>query len=114
MPVIIISFCLILLFFAACYVAYRLAFFVQRDKDGNTLSLVMEGIGEKERKIIDDCEEEMRNLPFEQVYTTAKDGKRLAGRYYHIKDGAPLQIQVHGYKGSALRDFCGGNKWRFP
>ena len=110
MPVIIISFCLILLFFAACYVAYRLAFFVQRDKDGNTLSLVMEGIGEKERKIIDDCEEEMRNLPFEQVYTTAKDGKRLAGRYYHIKDGAPLQIQVHGYKGSALRDFCGGNK----
>ena len=31
-------------------------------------------------------------------------------RYYHVRDGAPLQIQFHGYRGAALRDFCGGNK----
>ena len=38
------------------------------------------------------------------------DWKRLFGRYYHFKDGAPLQIQFHGYRGSAYRDFCGGSK----
>jgi fermentation-respiration switch protein FrsA (DUF1100 family) len=27
-----------------------------------------------------------------------------------VRDGAPLQIQMHGYRGHALRDFCGGNK----
>lgn len=53
---------------------------------------------------------EMAALPFEPVSITARDGTPLFGRYYHVRDGAPLQIQMHGYHGSAVRDFCGGNK----
>ena len=49
-------------------------------------------------------------LPYEQVYIRSCDGLRLSGRYYHVRDGAPLQIQMHGYHGTALRDFCGGNR----
>lgn len=49
------------------------------------------------------------SVPYEPVYITSYDGTRLFGRYYHVRDGAPLQIELHGYRGSALRDFCGGD-----
>lgn len=53
---------------------------------------------------------EMAAISYEGVTITARDGVTLFGRYYHVRDGAPLQIQMHGYHGSAVRDFCGGNK----
>ena len=54
--------------------------------------------------------DEMEALPYESVEITSFDGLRLRGRYYHLSDDAPLQIQFHGYRGTAIRDFCGGNK----
>ncbi len=57
-------------------------------------------------KLID----EMNNIPYEEVVITSFDGKKLYGRYYHVSDEAPLQIEFHGYRGTAIRDFCGGNK----
>ena len=53
---------------------------------------------------------EMEALPCEEVRIPASDGVSLRARYYHVRDGAPLQIQMHGYRGAAVRDFCGGNK----
>ncbi len=53
---------------------------------------------------------EMEQLPYETVTILSRDGLKLRGRYYHVRDGAPLQIQMHGYRGHPLRDFCGGNK----
>lgn len=53
---------------------------------------------------------EMEAVPFEQVYTRSFDGLTLAARYFEISKNAPLQIQFHGYRGTAIRDFCGGNK----
>jgi fermentation-respiration switch protein FrsA (DUF1100 family) len=53
---------------------------------------------------------EMEQLPWEEVSIVSRDGLRLYGRYLHRADGAPLQIQMHGYRGHAFRDFCGGNK----
>ncbi len=50
----------------------------------------------------------LRELPFEPVTIEATDGKLLYGRYYHVRWGAPVQIQFHGYRGSAYRDLCGG------
>ena len=53
---------------------------------------------------------EMEALPWEQVSIVSHDGLTLRGRYCHVADGAPLQIQMHGYRGHPFRDFCGGNK----
>ena len=53
---------------------------------------------------------EMEQIPYESVWIRSRDGLRLHGRYYQVRQGAPLQIQCHGYRGQALRDFCGGNK----
>ena len=52
--------------------------------------------------------EAMAGEKCEEVYITSFDGLRLRGRYYHLRDGAPVQIQLHGYRGAAVRDFCGG------
>lgn len=43
---------------------------------------------------------------YEQIYITANDGVRLAGRYYHIKENAPVMIMFHGYHGNGIREFA--------
>lgn len=50
----------------------------------------------------------LRELPFEEVQIRSDDGLKLRGKYYHMADGAPLEILFHGYHGMAERDFCGG------
>lgn len=51
----------------------------------------------------------MESIPFEAVQIQSDDGLRLHGRYYHVRDGAPLMIIFHGYRSSALRDSSGGH-----
>lgn len=47
--------------------------------------------------------------PFEPVSITARDGLKLAGRFYQAEEeGRPLVIVFHGYHGSAIRDGVGG------
>lgn len=62
------------------------------------------------KKILDAAIAEFESAPFEQVSIISDDGLKLSGRYYHVKDHAPLEIQCHGYKGNAIRDFCGNWK----
>ena len=63
----------------------------------------------KVRTGIEKCVSDMLNRPFEPVTITTFDDKKLYARYYHVADDAPLQIQFHGYKSSAVLDFCGGS-----
>lgn len=49
-------------------------------------------------------------IPSQPVEITSHDGLRLSGRYYHRAEDAPLVICFHGYRGTAIRDFCGGAK----
>ena len=53
---------------------------------------------------------EMKDIQGEEITIRSYDGKILSGTYYHVRDGAPVHIQMHGYKGTAIRDFCGGHK----
>ena len=62
------------------------------------------------KPVLDAAIAEYEKATFEKVSIISHDGLKLAGRYYHVKDGAPLEIQCHGYKGNATRDFCGN--WR--
>ena len=55
--------------------------------------------------------EELLSYPYEQVSIRSHDGLTLYARYYHICDGAPVDIMCHGYRGSAIRDFCGGARF---
>lgn len=48
------------------------------------------------------------NAPYEKVTTTSRDGIKLVGRYYHVKDGAPVSIIFHGYRSNIGTDCNGG------
>ncbi len=53
------------------------------------------------------CIKRMDEEDFEPVSIKSFDGLTLAGRYYHVKDGAPIKLMFHGYRSALLRD-CGG------
>lgn len=53
---------------------------------------------------------EMEQQPFETVEISSRDGLLLRARYLHVRDGAPVMIQAHGYRSWAIRDLCGANK----
>ncbi len=112
--VLILLLLLLLLCAAVMIYAYRLAFYVPEKRgipgedaplynlpQGAGYEALMPGI---KRSI-----ERMVERPFEPVTVTSFDGLTLFGRYYHVQDGAPVQIQFHGYRSSGFVDFSGGS-----
>lgn len=51
----------------------------------------------------------MERYPYEAVTIESFDGLTLKGRYYHLADGAPLEILMHGYRSHPYRDCAGGH-----
>ena len=49
-----------------------------------------------------------RAYPYREVETTSFDGLRLRGRYYELEAGAPIELLLHGYRGTSERDLSGG------
>jgi pimeloyl-ACP methyl ester carboxylesterase len=100
---------LILLLLIVAFICYKIAFYNNKNEIGDFY--FPKGDEYQEFKpLMKKLVEEQKKVPFEEIYIKSKDGTKLFGRYYHVKDGAPIQIQFHGYKGSGIRDFCGGNK----
>lgn len=62
---------------------------------------ILKGLNDSSRLL---CAED-----YEPIFIESFDHLSLFGRYYHVKDGAPLFIEFHGYKGDACRDFSGGD-----
>ena len=49
----------------------------------------------------------IRSMSHEDVEIFSFDGLRLKGKYYELRQGAPMEILFHGYQGNAERDLCG-------
>lgn len=45
-------------------------------------------------------------INYETCRTESYDGLELCAKYYHVKDGAPYILLMHGYRGVAERDFA--------
>lgn len=93
---------------ATTYITYRMAFYNKRKEKFDPF-FSPERL--KDYPFRDRSNELITALvaePYEDVEITASDGKHLAGRYYHRRDGAPLDIMFHGYMSGALHDFPGG------
>lgn len=100
---------LILLFFATCYFCFRLAFYNSNKK--KKLKKYEMPPGEVYVPFYDQMLEWMKaaeNTKSERITVTSVDGLTLTGRYYENQKGAPVEIMFHGYRGSAMRDMCGG------
>ena len=59
------------------------------------------------KPVLDAAIGEFDAAPYEAVSIRSHDGLTLTAKYYRTADGAPLEIYCHGYKGNAIRDFCG-------
>ncbi len=92
---------------ASVYGIYRYGFYSpngNQNDDHQILSPMSKEQREHSLVMID----KLNARPYECVQIRSFDGLKLAGRYYHSRDGAPLAILCHGYRGTPSRDFCGG------
>lgn len=93
----------------AAYYAYRVTFYAApRNGDEDVYLIPEEEQYRKDRETLRSCIDRLNEMKFQPVTIRSFDGRKLFGRYYHVQEGAPLQIQFHGYRGSAMRDLCGG------
>ena len=110
MILIILLICIIILMIT--YVSYRIAFHAPMKIEDDSHYRIPQGEQyDKEQSAIVKSINEMLARSFEPVTITSFDGKKLYARYYHVADNAPVQILFHGYKSSAIVDWCGGSKF---
>lgn len=98
----------LLLILLISYLSYRKAFYSSPKKRSKTHLLPDTPQYAKVNPEIKRLIGEMEAVPFEEVSITTFDGLKLFARYYHLSDSAPIQIQFHGYRSTAVRDFSGG------
>lgn len=112
MIVFILLILLLLFVFSGSYYAYRIAFYnppSDPDKAPNMDGSVYEPYREEITRLY----RQIRDRDCEQVTIYSEDGLKLHGRYYHIQDGAPLDIGFHGYRSRPFTDFAGGSTLSF-
>lgn len=99
---------LIIAFFVLVYYVYRVAFYSRKKGQDDIYAIPSGDQYEPHKEEMIELIKTLEKREYEDVYITSFDGLRLHGRYYHYKDGAPLNIGFHGYRATALRDFCVG------
>ena len=111
-----IVYCLLLLLlaflFGGAYYAYRVAFFSPA-KDRDRLPSTSGHQYDPYRDAMARVYKQLQERSCEFVTIRSHDGLTLSGRYYHVQDGAPLDIGFHGYRSSPLTDFSGGSELSF-
>lgn len=86
------------------YAVYRMVFGRNRKDQGLDNEIPQGKQYDPYAEIIKKGVEKGEKLVFQRIFIEAKDGTTLAGKYYHVKDRAPLIIFFHGYRSGALRD----------
>ena len=91
----------------AAYICYRMCFVAVAEEAGEYP--VPKGkiyIPYREQMIT--WMKETRQLPCREMSITSFDGLQLLGKFYEYAPGAPIELMMHGYRGLAERDLCGG------
>jgi len=100
---------LLFIFIIALIAVYRLAFYSrEKGRAENMYDIPSSEQYRSGRDYMRRLIDEMAAVPCERVQITSFDGLKLSARYYPGADGAPVELMLHGYRGSAIRDFCGG------
>lgn len=96
--------------FLISYICFRMTFYSKKrkplEKDNIYIPPDEEYAPYKEAMI--NWVKQIRVMPREAVKITSFDGLTLVGYYYEKEKGAPIEIMMHGYRGSGERDMSGG------
>lgn len=98
----VIGFCF--LFVIILFVLYDVIFSANKRYMGDDSSLPHGEQFDSYHETITTCVNAVLKIPYEKVEVLSYDGLLLAGKYYHMQDGAPLIIFFHGYRCSSIRD----------
>lgn len=108
MKILAITILVLILFIVFLYVLYYMTFHNSpRRQKRHKYSPKMKNEHRPKLRALRDA---LRAAPCDRINITNREGKLLAGRYYHNRDNAPVAIIFHGYKGRALSDPAGGYK----
>lgn len=103
---------LALLVLLASYICFRLAFYSDRKKQKEPRDdevILPDGeIYEVFREDIVRWTLDMRALPQTDCEIISFDGLKLRAKYFEREKGAPIEILMHGYRGTSERDLSGG------
>lgn len=94
------------------YYAYRIAFYSPM-KDREQMKPIKGAQYDPYRPEMRRIYHQLKDRPCEFVSITSHDGLKLSGRYYHVQDGAPLDLCFHGYRSGPMTDFSGGSELSF-
>lgn len=92
------------------YICFYIVFYVPRRKPSpkEEYPIPPGKIYEPFRDIMIGWIKEARSMTHEKVSIVSFDGLTLYGKYYEYAPGAPIELMLHGYRGDAERDLCGG------
>ena len=109
-PFLIILLTLAALTLLIAYVCYRMAFYsAPRKPLGPEEYELPEGdIYEPYHEAMIGWTKELRSMPHEDISVTSFDGLTLRGKLFEYAPGAPIELMLHGYRGAAEKDMCGG------
>ena len=101
---------LIILILLLSYICFRIVFFEPRRKHAveEEHPIPKGKIYEPFREKMIQWQNDARALNPISFTITSFDGLKLHAQYFEYKEGAPMEIMFHGYRGSAMRDLCGG------
>lgn len=100
---------LAIVFLILCYAAYRRAFYNLPNPNYVPYQVPNTPQYQEHKDALLTLIGELDSQPYESIYITSRDGLKLHAKYYHFCDGAPVHIDMHGYRSSGVRDFCGAN-----
>lgn len=103
---IVVLMILLVVFLFLLHYGYKLAFYYE-DPQQSPYAYEDSDQTRACKAVFDQAISEFEKETYEEVNVKSDDGLTLMGRYYHVKDDGPVEIMCHGYKGNAIRDFCG-------
>lgn len=94
----------------ACYICYRMAFYVppRKPRPEGFIDLPPGKVYEPFYDQMTDWVLKARAICPKHFQITSFDGLQLHASYYEYAPGAPMEIMFHGYRGNAERDLPGG------
>lgn len=105
---------IILFFFIATYICYRMTFF-SKNKPLKTDKIIL-----PDQLPLDPYKEQIhqdildaRKMPHKIFTIISSDGLKLKGKFYEYEKNAPIEIMFHGYRSNGERDMSTGIKRAF-
>jgi fermentation-respiration switch protein FrsA (DUF1100 family) len=108
MSVIIAVLSVLLLALLTSCICYLLVFRATRGKEEEEFPMPVGEIYEPYYPSMKKWQQEVARLPQKEVEIKSFDGLTLRGTYYEYSPDAPIELMLHGYRGSAKSDLCGG------